>query len=99
MVKLGRKSPQGDGQLSASQHSIFRKWSLNRLDIGDAILPLEAFPQFEALLTSIRRQLQRFKLWSIDFFHSEGNRCVNEISLSVIRDQRYQSYIVCAGPS
>ncbi|KAF8091801.1 hypothetical protein N665_0435s0001 [Sinapis alba] len=59
-----------------------------------------AFPQFEALFSSIRQFLQRSRLWSIASVHSEGNRCARyNLSFSVTRDHRYQSYIARYGPS
>ncbi|KAG2332376.1 hypothetical protein Bca52824_003556 [Brassica carinata] len=66
---------------------------------GEAILHPESFPQYGALLNSIRRQLQSFRIWRIAFVHKEGNLCVDAIALSVTRDHLYQSYIGRAGPS
>ncbi|XP_009133420.1 putative F-box/LRR-repeat protein At3g18150 [Brassica rapa] len=66
---------------------------------GEAILHPESFPQYGAMLNSIRRQLESFRLWSIAFVRKEGNLCVDAIALSVTRDHRYQSYIGRAGPS
>ncbi|CAN7091771.1 unnamed protein product, partial [Brassica rapa subsp. narinosa] len=65
---------------------------------GEAILRPEEFPGFQELLAHIRFKLTGFRLWCISYAHLEGNRCAQEIALSVTRDQRYQSYLARGGP-